>query len=164
VIVFYSLIGLFLAAHIPMIVGIRPAFLRTERDRVRLALSIWFVLAGILHFTATQTELLMMPPILPFKVALMYISGVAEIAGGIGLMVPRWQRPAAFGLVFLLLAVFPANINAAINDIQGPGLINDRVLQWVRLPLQFVLIGIIVWASQQTSVPKAVTQEKAVAQ
>ena len=146
-IVFWLLIGLIAATFFISWLGVRSPLLADNQAKVRVALVIWFVAAGILHFTATKIEILMMPAFLPFKVALMYISGLAEIAGGVGLVIPRLQRAAGVGLIVLLLAVFPANINAAVNDITGPGLINDPWQQWARLPLQFVLMAIIAWAT-----------------
>ncbi len=154
-IVFWLLLALFGATYLLAPLGIRPAYLASHRARACLALGIWFTAAGMLHFLATNAEIVMMPAILPFKYPLMYISGVAEVLGGIGLLIPRYRAVARYEIIALLLAVFPANVNVAINHITGPGLINDPAQQWIRLPLQFVLIGIILWATQHTSVQTA---------
>lgn len=104
-------------------------------------LALFFVLAGSNHFLAPETYVAMMPSALPAPWALVYISGVAEILGGLGLLHPRTRRFAAWGLIALLVAVFPANLNMAINDLP----LGKRDLPtwalWARLPLQLVLIA-----------------------
>ncbi len=85
----------------------------------------------------------MMPAALPWHLALVYISGVAEVAGGLGLLVPRTRRAAAWGLIALFIAVFPANVNMAVNELPlGTKAVPTWAL-WARLPLQLVLIA---WA------------------
>jgi uncharacterized membrane protein len=111
-------------------------------------LAIFMVLAGVNHFLAAGTYRAMVPDVLPWPWAIVYVSGVAEIAGGLGLMHPRTRRAAAWGIILLLLAVFPANINMAVNDLP----LGDRDLPtwalWARLPLQAVLIAWAWWVSQ----------------
>ena len=112
----------------------------TRRDRSRAICTVVFVAAGLAHFAAPQFYRPMMPPWLPAHDLLILISGIAEVAGGIGLMVPRVRRAAAYGLIALLVAVFPANvqmlINAIADDASGP----FQAGLWLRLPLQVVLI------------------------
>ncbi|RMF16502.1 MAG: DoxX family membrane protein [Candidatus Dadabacteria bacterium] len=81
-----------------------------------------FVTVGILHFVRTASFEAIMPPWIPAHRLCVLISGVAEISGGIGLLLPRWRRSAGWGLLALLVAVWPANIHMAINDVQVPGL------------------------------------------
>lgn len=104
-------------------------------------LALFFVLAGANHFLVPETYVAMMPSVLPAPWALVYLSGVAEILGGLGLLHPRTRRLAAWGLIALLVAVFPANLNMAINDLP----LGDRDLPtwalWARLPLQLVVIA-----------------------
>lgn len=80
-----------------------------------------------------------MPAYVPFPSAMNLIAGAAEVAGGIGILISRLRRYAAWGLIALLVAVFPANLNVALNGWEGVT-IKPWVL-WVRLPLQFALIG-----------------------
>ena len=112
----------------------------TRRDRSRAICAVVFVAAGLAHFAAPQFYRPMMPPWLPAHDLLILISGIAEVAGGIGLMVPLVRRAAAYGLIALLVAVFPANvqmlINAIADDASGP----FQAGLWLRLPLQVVLI------------------------
>ena len=76
---------------------------------------------------------------------LVLISGGAEILGGLGLFTSRFRRPAAYGLAILLVAVFPANIYMAVAHVPFRGLLGNRWLQWLRLPIQVPLIW---WAWQ----------------
>ena len=108
-----------------------------------LAISIMTV--GIIHFVKPAPFVKIMPPQLPYPLELVYISGFFEILGGIGLLIPLVSVAAAWGLIALFIAVFPANINMTINDIELDGIPYNPVLYWVRLPLQAVLIGWAWW-------------------
>lgn len=112
------------------------------RSFLLYGLALVFVVAGANHFLVPETYVAMVPDALPAPWTLVYLSGVAEIAGGLGLLHPRTRRFAAWGLIALLVAVFPANLNMAINGLP----LGDRDVPawalWARLPLQGVLI---VW-------------------
>jgi uncharacterized membrane protein len=113
------------------------------RTALRWLLAIVMVAAGANHFISPAPYVAMMPVSLPWHLALVYVSGVAEIAGGLGLLVPRTRRAAAWGLIALLIAVFPANVNMAVNELPlGTTTVPTWAL-WARLPLQLVLIA---WA------------------
>ena len=112
----------------------------------RLLLSVAFIAAGLNHFRSTSLYVSIMPPALPFPVALVGISGLAEIAGGAGVLLPQTRRAAGWGLLLLLLAVFPANIYMATANVVPPGYDVPRWLLWARLPLQLVLMA-WVWAA-----------------
>lgn len=86
-----------------------------------------------------------MPPLLPAPRLLVAISGAAEIAGGLGLLFPRFRKSAAWGLVLLLLAVFPANLYMAIAHQRFPHF--PAWILWARLPLQ---LPVIAWAWRYT--------------
>lgn len=96
--------------------------------------AIFYMFAGTMHFVRPDFYLRIMPPYIPWHVAMVDISGVAEFAGGLGLLIPSLRRAAAWGLVALLIAVFPANIYAATSATQFSW------LAWARLPIQPVLI------------------------
>lgn len=81
-----------------------------------------------------------MPPWLPWPLTLVYVSGFAEIAGGLGVLFPTTRRLAGAGLVALLLAVFPANVYAAMHGMTVGGHAIAPWMLWVRLPLQALLI------------------------
>ncbi|HYJ80333.1 MAG TPA: DoxX family protein [Longimicrobiaceae bacterium] len=120
---------------------------RKERLRAvsRVLLAALFVVAGALHFTATDFYLRIMPPYVPFHRAAVFGSGVLEIIGGIALLVPRLRRWAAAGLVLLLAAVFPANVHMALHPEQFPDV--APLLLWLRLPLQPMLMAWLWWAA-----------------
>jgi uncharacterized membrane protein len=103
-------------------------------------LAVLFLLSGGFHFLAPQVYLRIMPPYLPAPVALVYLSGAAEMLGGAGLLVPSARRYAAWGLVVLLIAVLPANIYMATAHVSTPGIMGHRWAQWLRIPLQAPLI------------------------
>lgn len=113
----------------------------------KFLLAGFFVAAGILHFLFPESYIRMVPPFLPRANTIVWVSGVAEILGGIGLMLPRWRQFAAWGLVLLLIAVFPANIYMAVAHVQYAGLLGKSWAQWLRLPLQLPLI---YWAWRYT--------------
>jgi uncharacterized membrane protein len=104
-----------------------------------------YVVAGVLHFVATRRYEAIIPAYLPAHRALVLISGAAEIAGGLGVLYPRTRRPAAIGIILLLLAVFPANLWMAQHPERFPGI--PLWLLWIRLPLQAALIA---WAWRYT--------------
>lgn len=98
-----------------------------------LVLAGFFVVAGVMHFVVPDFYLAMMPPWLPAHQELVVASGVAEIAGGLGVLSRRWRRAAGVGLLLLLVAVFPANIQMLL-DARTAG--EPTTLLWLRLPLQ----------------------------
>ncbi|MDU0372202.1 DoxX family protein [Hymenobacter endophyticus] len=111
----------------------------------RLALALLFLVAGAAHFLRPQPFVRIVPPYLPEPLLLVYLSGAAEVAGGLGLLLPATRRWAAWGLVLLLVAVFPANLY--MLQSHGAGLPVPLWALWLRLPLQLVLIA---WAWQHT--------------
>lgn len=86
----------------------------------------------------------MMPKWLPYPEAMNIISGLAEMAGAIGVLIPRLQRLTGWCLVALLIAIFPANINVALNG--WPGVSIPAWALWARLPLQFALLYWVYFA------------------
>jgi uncharacterized membrane protein len=117
-------------------------------------LGLGMVGAGVGHFRNPDFYLPMMPPYLPAHLELVYVSGVAEIALGIAVLVPRLRRYAAWGLIALFIAVFPANLHIALHNIalgdaeQGLGIWN-----WVRLPVQGLLIAWAWWFTRPDPAP-----------
>ena len=108
-----------------------------------------FVLAGALHFVIPKFYLAIMPAWLPSPLALVYASGVFEILGGAGLLIPALRTAAAIGLILLLLAVFPANIEMVrMAHSRGASTVLLTAL-WLRLPLQPLLMW-WVWRVSQS--------------
>ena len=112
---------------------------------------IFFVLAGINHFANSAFYLRLMPPYLPWHLFLVNLSGLCEIGLGILLLIPKFTSLAGWGLIALLIAVFPANIHMAINPQLFPEF--SPLLLWLRLPLQFGLIAWAYWYTKLTIEP-----------
>ena len=106
-----------------------------------------FVVAGALHLLKPRLFEAIVPPSLPSPRLLVYVSGVAAIAGGLGLLVPALRPWAGWGLAALLVAVFPANLYMA-RTAERFRTIAPRWVLVARLPLQAVLIAWVVWASR----------------
>ena len=111
----------------------------------KIAISLLFVAAGLNHFINPLLYIHIMPLWLPEPVLLLYISGFFEILGGAMLWNKRFQAWSAWGLIALLIAVFPANIHMAMHPELTPHI--PQWLLWVRLPLQ---IPLILWAATFT--------------
>ena len=112
---------------------------------LRLLASLAFVVAGVLHFVFPDKYEHVIPPGFPSPKMLVLISGLAEIAGGVGLWIRPLRRAAGWGLIALLIAVFPANVYMAVHPDYVANLTVGHWLLWARLPLQPVLIW-WVWA------------------
>jgi len=114
-------------------------------------LSGFFLLGGINHFLNPDFYLSMMPPYLPAPHTLVYISGILEILGGLGVLHPTTRRWAGWGLIALLIAVFPANLHMALNAEEFSEFASARAL-YGRLPLQIVFIAWVYYAALQKPV------------
>jgi uncharacterized membrane protein len=103
----------------------------------------FFVFAGVMHFVIPRTYESIVPDYLPRKRALVYASGVAEIAGGVCVLLPRTRRLAAWWSIATLAAVFPANLHMAIHHDRYGNVPGGRVALLLRLPVQLLFIA---WA------------------
>ena len=124
-------------------IGFNPV--KNLKDNARIATGLTFIFTGATHFLIPAKYLEIMPPFIPAPLLMVYLSGFFEILGGAGLILPGTKRIAAYGLIALLLAVFPANVYVALNNVQLGGFMSYSFYQWLRLPLQFVLIWWILW-------------------
>ncbi len=125
----------------------------TRGRRISLAvLAAIFVAAGVLHFVIPDEYVRIMPRYLPAHRELVLLSGACEVAGGVGLLWARTRRAAAVGLVLLLLAVWPANLQMAMDahDAAKPAI--QQALLWARLPLQPLLM-LWIWRAARSSSP-----------
>lgn len=116
-------------------------------NRSRTLLGLLFIIAGALHFGATGVYERIMPPYLPLHRELVYLSGVLEVAGGIGLFAERTRSVAGIGLVLLLVAVWPANLQMLLDARAGGKPPWWEALLWARPPLQMVLTAWVWHAS-----------------
>lgn len=117
------------------------------RETVLVLTALFYIFAGVMHFRKTAFYLFIMPPYLPHPLELVWISGVAEVLGGIGLLIPATRVAAGWGLIALLWAVFPANIHMAVNNVTPPGWTVAPWMLWVRLPVQFLLMWEVWWCA-----------------
>lgn len=129
------------------------AFRRLKRPLCYVMGSL-YVVAGVLHFVVPQLYVQIVPPIFPAPLAMVYLSGLAEIAVGIGLLFGRTRRYAAWATIALLVAIFPANVYMATHGVVIEGMPGggdpSGLVRWGRLPLQGVLI---LWAFWYTRPP-----------
>lgn len=141
-------------ALVPALDDIREVIPTTLIKRIALvALSLAFIAAGANHFVSPDFYLQMMPPYLPAHRELVIVSGVFEILGGFGVLVPRLRSKAGWGLVLLLLAVFPANLHMALNAQLFPSFSSTAL--YARLPFQVLFIAWAYWATRPDAMPKA---------
>lgn len=110
--------------------------------------AVFFMVAGTFHFLKPELYVQIVPPYFPAPQLLVAISGIAEIAGGVGLLIPGLRRAAGWGLVALLIAVFPANVYMVQHLEQfhfAPWIL------WLRLPFQAVFIAWVWFVAIQRS-------------
>ena len=123
------------------------------RKMLRLLVALAYLVAGVAHLRAPGGFLQITPAWVPFPEAVVALTGVAEIAGAIGLMIPRLRYAAGVGLALYALCVWPANVNHALNDIA----IGGRDLSWwyhgPRLVLQPAIIWLALWVAHVTDWP-----------
>ena len=118
------------------------------RRYARYALSVAMVWVGVTHFTRLEFFLSITPPWLPQPVLMIYLSGVFEILGGLGLCFYRFRRLAGYGLVALYIAVFPVNIYMLVENVFPPGMPQERWLLYARMPFQLVFVFWALWVSE----------------
>ena len=134
------------------------AFPRSLPRRLVLVLvSAFFLFAGVGHFRNAELLVSIVPPYLPAHLELVYISGVFEILGGLGVLLAATRVWAGYGLLALLVAVYPANIHMAMNPELFPEMTAGALC--ARLPLQFVFAWFVWWGTRPEYVePEAVAR------
>jgi uncharacterized membrane protein len=129
----------------PEIVALnRPAMTHLLKRIGLIVVFLWFLFGGVAHFSLTEVEMRIVPPLIPWPRAAVLISGVLELLGAVGILIPATRRAAGVGLFLLTIAVTPANVYM----LQHAELFN--VPRWaliVRLPFQVVLLALILWSS-----------------
>ncbi len=138
----------------------KPGSRAVVKGTLRLVLAGLMIAAGVLHFATPEPYERIVPAALPARRTLVYVSGFFEIAGGLGLLLARTRRLAAWGLVLLYVAVFPANVNMAVHRI---GFRGPPWVLWARLPLQAVLVAWAWWLTRPDdarALPEAPTGER----
>ena len=121
-------------------------FLMTWQDCARYALAVLFLFTAGSRLTPMKEDLVkMVPPIFPYPRLLVYATGGLEVLGAIGLLVPATRNVAGFCLAALLIAMFPANVNAAIKHVHLRG--KQPTPLWLRLSMQIVYVALAAWAA-----------------
>jgi uncharacterized membrane protein len=113
---------------------------------------LWFLFGGVAHFSLTEVEMRIVPPAIPWPRAAVLISGVFELLGAVGILIPATRRAAGVGLFLLTIAVTQANVYM----LQHAELFN--VPRWaliVRLPFQGVLLALILWSTWAPLAPRS---------
>ncbi|HSH40242.1 MAG TPA: DoxX family protein [Chthoniobacterales bacterium] len=146
------LVLILIAPYVAMSVAGRfiPALACTRRQRARIALSVFFAFTGIGHFIKTAALALMMPPSIPYRVELVYLTGILELLGAIGIWVPRSRRLTGVCLIVMLVAFLPVNIYAAMHRADFGGHELGPVYLLARIPVQLLLIS---WTYFATELP-----------
>jgi uncharacterized membrane protein len=120
--------------------------LDSGREAGRIALVLTFLFTGATHFSGVKNDYAaMIPSPFPKSLWLIYLTGVLEIAGAIGLLLARVRKVAGVCLIVLLVALFPANVNAALNDIPFRG--QPPTSLWLRGLIQLFFVAMIWWSA-----------------
>lgn len=124
-------------------------------NAVQLAVAAIFTTTGVLHFIAEKFFIAIVPKKLPQPRLMVQVSGAAELLGALGILIPGTRKLAGKGLLALLAAVYPANVNMAVNSHEFKQI--PKWALWARLPLQFVLAALVKRAmrSRTASSPSA---------
>ena len=121
--------------------------MKTLKKILQINLSVGMIAAGIYHFVNPAFYLRMMPPVLPAHLFLVYLSGVIEILLGVLLLVTKFTRLAAWGLIALFVAIYPANIYMATHTELFPEI--SPLALYLRLPFQIVFFGWAFWFTRR---------------
>ena len=111
-----------------------------------IVMGVFYISIGISHFTSPIWYVQIVPPYLPYKLELVYISGFFEILFGGMLLFKKTRFLAGWGLILLLIAVYPANIYLAQTN--GAAMNTTPLIAWGRLPVQFIFVGLAYWHSK----------------
>ena len=143
-IVFWVMCAGILAGRLIGLAGVDT--LDSWQAATRVGLSLMFVFTGVAHFTSTRHDLVrMVPPAFPRPELIVALTGVAELLGAVGLLVPVTAAPAAIALMALLVAMFPANVHAARTGHTIGGRPHTQMA--LRAPIQLLWIGLLGWVA-----------------
>src|SRR5688572_436957 len=117
--------------------------------RARVGLSLFFIFTGLGHFIRTQEMAAMLPLNVPYRTELVYLTGILELLGAIGVWIPRLTRLTGFFLILMLIALLAANIYSAINRVDFGGHDAGPVYLLVRIPFQLFVVWWTYFATDQ---------------
>lgn len=120
------------------------AMLASWKESACFALAVMFVFTGISHFTKMKHDMArMVPAMFPQPMLMIYLTGVCELLGALGLVIARTRALSSWCLIFMLLALFPANVKAARAGLTLRGKLATPL--WLRTPMQVLFIGLLWW-------------------
>ncbi len=128
---------------------ISPRFNLRFSTRARIGLTLFFVFTGIGHFIRTEPMAAMLPPSVPYRIELIYLTGVLELLGAIGVWIPQLMKITGVCLILMMLAVLPANIYSAFTRVEFGGHEYGPVYLLLRVPFQLFVIAWIYFATEQ---------------
>ena len=117
--------------------------------RARVGLTLFFVFTGLGHFIRTEGMVEMVPPSIPYRVELIYLTGVLELLGAVGVWVPRLMRLTGLCLILMLIGILPANIYSAVHRVDFGGHGAGPTYLLVRVPFQLFVIWWTYFATEQ---------------
>ena len=129
--------------------GSLTSFLEKYKILTIFVMGVMYVFIGIKHFTDPQYFLDIVPPQLPFKLFLVYLTGLIEVVGGAAILAPKTRKAGAYLLIFLLLSVFPANIYLYVSETPQNLLGISETDALIRMPFQIPLILLAYWHSKK---------------
>jgi uncharacterized membrane protein len=109
---------------------------------------LWFVVGGYFHFATPEAFVRIVPPYVPYPLAVVYISGCFELLGAVGILLPKWRSKAGIGLFVLTICVTPANVFMWMNPQLFPSM--SETLLGVRLVVQVALLACIWWSTRSS--------------
>ena len=140
----FILVISFLVLRAIGLLGVRR--LASWKEAGLIAVVIMFLFTGATHFSTMKHDYAaMLPGFVPMNVWVIYLTGVLQIAGAVGLLIPRTRRLAGICLALLLVAMFPGNVYAALNEVPFRG--EPPTPLWLRTPIQLFFIGMVLWTS-----------------
>ena len=129
--------------------GSLTSFLEKYKILTIFVMGVMYVFIGVKHFTDPQYFLDIVPPQLPFKLFLVYLTGLIEVVGGVAILAPKTRKAGAYLLIFLLVSVFPANIYLYVSETPQSLLGISETDALIRMPFQIPLILLAFWHSKK---------------
>ena len=126
-----------------------PSFQLVRTKRARVGLSLFFIFTAIGHFLRSEQMATMLPPAVPYRVELIYLTGIFELLGAIGVWIPRLTRLTGLLLIIMLIGILPANIYSALQRVEFGGHGAGPLYLLVRLPFQLFVICWTYFATEQ---------------
>jgi uncharacterized membrane protein len=117
--------------------------------RARVGLSLFFLFTSIGHFIKTEEMAEMLPASMPYRTSLIYVTGILELLGAIGVWIPRLTKLTGFLLILMLIGILPANIYSAINRVEFGGHGAGPAYLLLRVPFQIFVVWLTYFATEQ---------------